>query len=157
MPVKAGRAYMGKCINIMVQALQTEDGSLPQGLTVQNTYTEFRQGSRKAVAMVRNNTAYPQTLWKKTPVARVVAALPCPNPLRKSNCWRGLMSPMNPISLDWPLGKDMVNCLMNSTWVAWIPGPPNWQTQLISSWPNTMTCSHWIQQNWVVDIPQNIQ
>ena len=29
-PVKAGRAYMGKCINIMVQALQTEDGSLPQ-------------------------------------------------------------------------------------------------------------------------------
>ena len=33
-PVKAGRAYMGKCINIMVQALQTEDGFLLQGLTV---------------------------------------------------------------------------------------------------------------------------
>ena len=34
--VKAGKAYTGECINVMVQALQTEDGSLPQGLTVQN-------------------------------------------------------------------------------------------------------------------------
>ena len=41
-PVKVGRAYTGECINIMVQALQTEDGSLLQGFTVQNTYTEFR-------------------------------------------------------------------------------------------------------------------
>ena len=32
--VKVGRAYTGECINIMVQASQTEDGSLPQGLTV---------------------------------------------------------------------------------------------------------------------------
>ena len=28
-PVKAGRAYTGEHINIMVQVLQTEDGSLP--------------------------------------------------------------------------------------------------------------------------------
>ena len=48
-PVKAGRAYKGECINIMVQALWTEDGSLLQGLTVQNTYAELRQGSKKAV------------------------------------------------------------------------------------------------------------
>ena len=33
---KAGKAYPGECINILVQALQTEDGSLSQGLTVQN-------------------------------------------------------------------------------------------------------------------------
>ena len=46
-PVKAGRAYTGEHINVMVQALQTEDGSLPQGLTVHNTYTELRQGSKK--------------------------------------------------------------------------------------------------------------
>ena len=44
-PVRAGRAYMGECINIMVQALQTQDGSLLQGLTVQNTYTKLRKGS----------------------------------------------------------------------------------------------------------------
>ena len=78
--VKAGRAYIGEHINIMVQALQTEDGSLPQGLPVQNTYTELRQGSKKAVVVVRNSMAYSQTLQKKTPVARTVAALPVPEP-----------------------------------------------------------------------------
>ena len=46
-PVKAGRVYTGECINIMVQVLQTEDGSLPQGLTEQNMYTKLRQGSKK--------------------------------------------------------------------------------------------------------------
>ena len=70
----------------MVQALQTEDGSLPQGLTVQNTYTKLRQGSKKAVVVARNNMAYSQTLWKKTLVARAVAALPVPKPLKKCSC-----------------------------------------------------------------------
>ena len=46
-PVKVGRDYSGERINIMVQALWTEDGSLPQGLTVQNTYIELRQGSKR--------------------------------------------------------------------------------------------------------------
>ena len=41
-PGKVGRAYTGEHINIMVQALQTEDGSLPQGLTGQNMYMELR-------------------------------------------------------------------------------------------------------------------
>ena len=79
-PVKTGKVYLGKCINVMVQALHTQDGSLPPGLTVQNTYTELRKGSKKAVVVVWNNTAYLQTLQKKTPVARVVAALPVPKP-----------------------------------------------------------------------------
>ena len=64
----------------MVQALLTEDGSLPQGLTVQNTYAELRQGSKKAVVVVRNSMAYSQILWKKTPVTRVAAALLVPKP-----------------------------------------------------------------------------
>ena len=63
-PVKAGRAYTGEHNNIILQALQTKDGSLPQGLTVQNTYTELGQGSKKAVMVVRNNTAYSQILQK---------------------------------------------------------------------------------------------
>ena len=46
-PVKAGRTYTGECFNIMVQALLTEDGSLPQSLTLQNTYTELKQCSKK--------------------------------------------------------------------------------------------------------------
>ena len=53
---------------------------MPPGLTVQNTYTELRKGSKKAVVVVRNNTAYPQTLQKKTPVARAVAEMPLPKP-----------------------------------------------------------------------------
>ena len=60
--VKTGKAYLGEHINIMVQALWTQDGSLPQGLTIQNTYTKLRKGSKRAVMVVWNNTAYPQTL-----------------------------------------------------------------------------------------------
>ena len=88
-PVKAGRAYTGECINIMVQALQTEDGSLLQGLTVQNTYTKLRQGGKKAVVVVRNKTASLQTLQKKTPVARVVAAFPVPKPPEEEQLLEG--------------------------------------------------------------------
>ena len=77
-PVKTGRAYVGECINVMVQALWTQDGSLPQGLMVQNTYTKLRKGSKKAVVVVWNNTTYSQTLQKKTPVARDVVISPVP-------------------------------------------------------------------------------
>ena len=42
-PVKTGKAYLGECINVMVQALWTQDGTLPPGLTIQNTYTDLRK------------------------------------------------------------------------------------------------------------------
>ena len=61
-PVRTMKAYLGERINMMVQALNAQDGTLPPGLTVQNTYTELRKGSKKAVVVVQNNTAYPQTL-----------------------------------------------------------------------------------------------
>ena len=83
----------------MVQALWTQDGSLPQSLTVQNMYTELRKGSKKAVMVVRSNTAYSQTLQKKTPVARVVAVLPVPEPPEGEQLLEGLTSPMLPIPL----------------------------------------------------------
>ena len=51
----------------------------PPGITMQNMYTELRKGSNKVVVEVQNNTAYPQTLWKKTPVARAMAVQPVPN------------------------------------------------------------------------------
>ena len=41
-------------------------------------YTKLRKGSKKAVVVVWNNTAYPQTLQKKTPVARAMAIQPVP-------------------------------------------------------------------------------
>ena len=71
-PVKTTEAYLGECLNVMVQALYIQDGTLPPGLTVQNTYTELRKGSKKAVVVVQNHTTYPQTLQKKTPVARAI-------------------------------------------------------------------------------------
>ena len=71
--MKVEKAYTGECINIMSQVLQTKDGSLPQGLTIQNAYTELQKGSNYIVVVVGNSTAYPQMLWKKAPVARAVA------------------------------------------------------------------------------------
>ena len=99
-PVKTGKAYLGEHINVMVQALWTQDGTLPPGLTIQNTYTKLRKGSKKAVVVVWNNTAYPQTLWKKTPVSRAAAASPVPKPPSPRDCGKGLTS----LLISIPLG-----------------------------------------------------
>ena len=79
-PIKTVKACLGEHINVMVQALCTQDGTLLPGLTVQNTYTELRKGSKKAVMVVWNNTTYLQTLQRKTPMARAVPALPVSEP-----------------------------------------------------------------------------
>ena len=82
--VKAEKDYTRGCINIMAQALWTEDGSLLQGLTIQNMYTELRQGSKKAVMVVRNSMAYLQT-----PVVRAVMATPLPESPVKAQLQEG--------------------------------------------------------------------
>ena len=79
-PMKTSKVYLGEHINVMVQALYAQDGTLLPGLTVQNMYTELRKGSKKAVVVVWNNTTYPQTLRKKTPMARAISVLPVPEP-----------------------------------------------------------------------------
>ena len=71
-PMKTMEAYVGEHLNIMVQALCIQNGTLPPCLTVQNTYTELRKGSKKTIVVVQNHTPYSQTLQKKTPVARVI-------------------------------------------------------------------------------------
>ena len=68
--VRTGTAYTSMGLNVMTQALHTEDGSLHQGLTIQNTYTELPDGNKNVTIVVKNSTAYPQTLRRKTPVAR---------------------------------------------------------------------------------------
>ena len=155
--VKARRVYTGEHINIMVQALWTKDGSLPQGLTVQNTYTKLRQGGKKAVVVVRNSMAYSQTLWKKTLVARLVVVHPVPEPPEAVQLQEGVMSPRASIPPDWLLGIDMVNYSMNWIWVGWTLGPLNWHMMPISSWPNTLMCSLWIQWSWAVPTQRNTQ
>ena len=41
---------------------------------IQNTYTKMCNDSKNVAIIVRNGTAYPQTLKKKIPVEREVAA-----------------------------------------------------------------------------------
>ena len=89
-PVKTGKAYLGEHINVMIQALQAKDGTLPPGLTVQNTYTELRKVNKKAVVVVCNNTAYLQTTRKKNPVARAAAALPVLDPPESEELHEGI-------------------------------------------------------------------
>ena len=57
-----------------MQALHTEDGTLPQGLMVQNVYMEICRGSKNVTVVVRNTMAYPQMLRKKIPIVRAVMA-----------------------------------------------------------------------------------
>ena len=64
-PIKTVKAYSEEHINVMVQALRTQDGTLLPGLTMQNTYTKPRKGSKKAVVVVQKNTACPQTLERR--------------------------------------------------------------------------------------------
>ena len=70
--MKMKTAHQGEDISVMTQSLCVEDGSLPQGLMVQNAYTELHNGSKNFAVAVRNSMAYPQTLGKKTPIARAV-------------------------------------------------------------------------------------
>ena len=66
-------AFTGVRLIVMTNALCAEEGSLPQGLTVQNTYTEMHNGSKNVTITVRYSMAYPQTWKKKILVAREVA------------------------------------------------------------------------------------
>ena len=95
-PVKAEEAYTGEHINIMTQVLQTKDGSLLQGLTIQNAYTELRKGSKNVVMVVRNSMAYPQTLQKKTLVAKAVVVITVAEPPMETRLWEGEDGPQNP-------------------------------------------------------------
>ena len=82
---RTGAAHTGGGINVMTQALHTEDGSLPQGLTVQNAYMELCNGSKNVTVVVRNSMAHPQTLGKKTPVVRAVTVTWVPQPPMQTN------------------------------------------------------------------------
>ena len=79
-PVKTTKVYLGEHLNVMMQALCAQDGTLLPGLTVQNMYTELRKASKKTVVVVQNNTTYSQTLRKKTPMVRSISVLSVPEP-----------------------------------------------------------------------------
>ena len=141
-PVKTGKAYLGEHINVMVQVLRIQDGTLPLGLTVQNTYTELRKGSTKAAVVAQNNTTYPQTLWKKTPVARAAATLPVPGPLKS----KGLQERIGK-SANFHTPRLMVRQRHGKLFDKLdLSGLDSWTLELTdaaaSLWPNTTMCSH---------------
>ena len=78
---KASTAHTSERIDVMTQALHIKDHSILQGLVVQNAYTELRKGSKNVIMVVRNSTAHPQTLRKKTPVVRAIKVTWVPEPL----------------------------------------------------------------------------
>ena len=45
-PLKTTGAYLGECLNVMVQALHAQDCTLPPVITMQNMYTKLRKGSK---------------------------------------------------------------------------------------------------------------
>ena len=108
-PIKVEKAYSGECSNIMTQALQTKDGSLPQGITIQNAYTELWKGSKNAVMVVRDSMAYPKTLQKKA----LVATIAVPEPPPETRVWEGEDGPQTLIYLIWLLDKGKVSYLKN--------------------------------------------
>ena len=55
-------AFTSVRLNVMTQTLCAHEGSLSQGLTIQNIYTEMHNGSKNVSVIVRNNIVYPQTL-----------------------------------------------------------------------------------------------
>ena len=67
-------SFMGARLNVMTHALCADEGPLPKGLMIQNTYTGMCNGSKDIAIVMRNSTSYPQTLKKKIPVVRVVAS-----------------------------------------------------------------------------------
>ena len=91
--VRVERAHTGGHINILIQALQTGDGSLLLGLTIQSTYMELRQGSKNAVMVVRNSTAYP---LKENPSGQSTGSNPCAGTTDGSPVAGGGNKPKNP-------------------------------------------------------------
>ena len=83
--------FTGVRLNLMTHALCAEEGSLPQSLMIQNTYTEMCNGSKSVTVIVRNSMVYPQTLQRKIPVARVVAA----NFVPELQVWPGMIDALD--------------------------------------------------------------
>ena len=81
----------GARLNVMTHALHAKEGSLFHGFMIQNTYTEINNGSKNVTTVVRNSLAYPQTLKKKIPVARVVAA----NWVPELQVWPGMIDTLD--------------------------------------------------------------
>ena len=95
--------------------------------------------------VVRNNTAYLQTLQKKIPVARAVAALPVPEPPEGEQSPEGADEPYDshsPGLMARETHGKLFDKLDLSSLDSWTPELAD--AACTGSWPNIMTCSPWI-------------
>ena len=124
----------------------------PQGLTIQNAYTKLRKGSKNAVVVVRNSTAYPQALKKKTPVARAVAATVVPEPPVETRLPEGDDQPQSPHSPKltvWQRQGKLFEEPDLSGWESWPPELGDSACQLLAEYhdvfslePAELGCIH---------------
>ena len=149
-------AHTGEGIIVMTQALCAEDGSLPQGLTVQNTYMELCNGSKNVAVVVRNSMVYPQTLRKKTPVARAVTVTWVPEPPVQTSLMEALEEAHGLQVPRLTMKQRQEQLFEELDLVDWNFGHPSWQLPPGLSWPHTTTSSHWSPVNLAVPIQLNM-
>ena len=97
-PVKTKKVYLGEWINVMIQALQTRDGTLHLGLTIQNTYTKLRKGKKGSHSGVQQH-CLPADPPKKTLWPGWQLHCQCWNSLNLRGCGKGLVNLLIPIPL----------------------------------------------------------
>ena len=137
--VQMKSAFTGVRLNVMTHALHAEEGSLPQGPMIQNTYTKMHNGSKNVTVIVRNSMMCPHTLKKKIPVARVVAANWVPEP----QMWPEMIDALDEAQgiqtqkLTAEQRQEKVFEKLDS--VAWDLGHQSWQIWLGHSWLSTTT------------------
>ena len=134
---------MREHINIMTQALQTEDSSLLQGLTVQNAYTELRKSSKNSVMVVRNTMAYPQTLKKKTLVFRSIAEIAVPEPPVETRLPEGEDKPQNPHTPKLTVRQRQGKLFEELDLTGLESGLQSWHIMPNGFWPSTMMSLYW--------------
>ena len=84
---------MSARLNIMAQVQCAEEGSLLQGLMIQNAFTEMFNGSKSVAVAVRNGMALLSDLKKKISVARVVTL----NCVPDVQMWPGMMDALDEV------------------------------------------------------------
>ena len=152
---KTGTGHTSERINVMTQALCSEDSSLPQDLMVQNAYTKLRKGSKNVFMVVRNSTACPQTLKEEDANSE------------GSHSYSGTWAPCTSW-LSRGAGNDHGHQVPKLTVKQRqeklfeelaLSGLESWPSELVAStqsWLSTTTFLHWSPANLSVLIPPNM-
>ena len=122
-PAKTGTDYTSERINVDDWSpMCLRMGPYPRLWQYKMLIQSCIRATKNVAVVVRNSTAYPQTLRKKIPVVKAVVATRVPEPLAP-----GLVQWKSWMSQSWLWSKDRRSCLRSWTWVDWNPGHQSWQ------------------------------